>query len=155
MSGRTVISQSYENAVRDESLSRVGARFLPVASWDDLLRDERGMPHGQVFALDCTFVGRTCMVDRLRCMPLVLVLVHPARLLIHACRMDHLGLIFELVLVHSARWSGERAEGNRFGGRFGCRAGVGCWTEPREHTRLMLFSGGRVGWAVSTGMRAV
>lgn len=65
MSGRTVISQSHENAVRDESLSRVGARFLPVASWDDLLRDERGMPHGQVFALDCTFVGRSCMVDRL------------------------------------------------------------------------------------------
>ena len=28
--------------MRDESLSRVGARFLPVASWDDLLRDERG-----------------------------------------------------------------------------------------------------------------
>lgn len=65
MIGRTVISQSHENAVWDESLSRVGARFLPVASWDDLLRDERGMPHGQVFALDCTFVGRTCMVDRL------------------------------------------------------------------------------------------
>ena len=39
--------------------------FLSVASWDDLLRDERGAPYAQVFALDCVFVDRTCMVGRL------------------------------------------------------------------------------------------
>ena len=38
------------------------------------------------------------------------------------CRMDHFEAILGLVLVHSARWSGERADGNRFGGRFGCVA---------------------------------
>ena len=43
--------------------------FLSVASWDDLLRVERGAPYAQVFALDCVFVGRTCMVGRLGYVP--------------------------------------------------------------------------------------
>ena len=36
-------------------------------------------------------------------------LVHPARMAGHACWMDHFGLIFEPVLVHSARLIDERA----------------------------------------------
>lgn len=62
------------------------------------------------------FASKACTAGYLGGMCRILLLVHPARFVGHACWMDHFGVIFELVLVHPARLSGERADGDGFGG---------------------------------------